>query len=152
MEIKTKDIIIYGAAAIGVYLIYNKFFKKTAVVVPSKVVIPSTNSSSAVVTPTKVIPQPIADGTINAYPIGEVLSSNQTGNVDTGVQIQLKEGDAVKGISETIYVLKDGKKHPVSGAWWIYHYGENFNGTFIQLSDFTISLIPTGDTFTINGQ
>ena len=134
MEIKTRDIILGMFGALGVYYVYNKFIKKA---------VPKDNS---------IKPQPIADGTINPYPVGEVLSSNQTGNVDTGTQVQLKEGDAIKGIPETIYVLKDGKKHPVSGAWWIYHYGENFNGTFIQLSDFTVSLIPTGDTFTINGQ
>jgi hypothetical protein len=148
MEIKTKDVILGVVAAIGVYYVYNKFIKKSApapVSKPNPVVAPAPKSNS-------VTPQPIADGTINPYPVGEVLSSNQTGNVDTGVQVQLKEGDAIKGIPETIYVLKDGKKHPVSGAWWIYHYGENFNGTFIQLSDFTVSLIPTGDTFTINGQ
>jgi hypothetical protein len=144
MEIKTKDIIVYAAAAVGVYFIYNKFFKK---VKPVSATATNTNNvkSSSVSAP------PTSDGTQHKYPIGATLSSNQTGNVPTGQKVQLKEGDAIKGIPETVYILKGGEKHPVTGAWWIYNYGEDWSN-IIQLSNTTIDLIPTGSTFTINGQ
>jgi hypothetical protein len=96
-------------------------------------------------------PPPTSDGTTNTYPKGATLSSNKTGNAPTGQVVQLKEGDAIKGIPETVYILKNGEKHPVTGTWWVYNYGENWDN-IIQLSNTTVDLIPTGATFTINGQ
>ena len=119
MEIKTKDIIIYGAAAIGVYLIYNKFFKKTAVVVPSKVVIPSTNSSSAVISYT--------------YPMGIAKD---------GTSIQLNEGDYVADGQETA-VLFHGQLRPITAAYAAKYTIGDWNRTKI-LDEVSYQSIPRG--------
>jgi hypothetical protein len=99
----------------------------------------------------KVLPKPTADGTTNLYPVGVILTPNQLGNVNTGVRVQLKEGDAIKGIPETVYILKGGEKHPVTEKWWFFNYGEDWTNV-ITLSNTTVDMIPTGSTFTINGQ
>ena len=133
MEKSTKILVALGLGALA----YWYFNKKKA-----------TKPTTALKT---TEPLPTSDGTTHKYPVGAILSSNQTGNVPTGEKVQLKEGDAIKGIPETVYVLKDGEKHPVTGKWWIYNYGEDWSN-LIQLSDTTVDLIPTGATFTINGE
>ena len=99
----------------------------------------------------KVLPTPTADGTTNLYPVGVILTPNQLGNVNTGVRVQLKEGDAIKGIPEDVYILKGGEKHPVTEKWWFFNYGEDWSNV-IQLSNTTVDMIPTGSVYTINGQ
>jgi hypothetical protein len=140
MEENKKTIwIVLGLGVVGLYL----FMKNKK---------PSVKSNKLPVTPKQdILPSPTSDGTINTYPVGLVLSSNQTGNVNTGVRVQLKEGNAIKGIPETVYILKDGQKHPVTEKWWFYNYGEDWSDV-IQLSNTTVDMIPTGSVFTINGQ
>lgn len=82
------------------------------------------------------------------YPMAVVLSSSQTGLVPTGEKIQLKEGDYIKGVSETAYVLRDGKKYPVTEKWWVFHNGDDYS-SIIQLSDTTVNVIPTGNILDI---
>jgi hypothetical protein len=94
---------------------------------------------------------PSTDGTVNKYPIAAVVTSSQEGRQPTGVKVRLKDGDAVKGVPETVYVLKDGEKHPVSGAWWFYNFGQDWSNV-INVTDETLGFIPTGSTYTINGQ
>jgi hypothetical protein len=99
----------------------------------------------------KVLATPTTDGTTNLYPVGVILTPNQLGNVNTGVRVQLKDGDAIKGIPETVYILKGGEKHPVTEKWWFYNYGEDWTNV-ITLSNTTVDMIPTGSVYTINGQ
>lgn len=82
------------------------------------------------------------------YPIGNVLSSSQTGLVPTGQKIQLKDGDVVKGVPLTAYILRNGKKHPVTEKWWIYNFGDDYS-SIIQLSDANVDVIPTGEVLDI---
>jgi hypothetical protein len=96
MEIKTKDIIIYGAAAIGVYFIYSKFFKKpaaTTATVPAKTVIPATTSSAPVVK--------------YKYPMGIAKD---------GSPVTLNEGDYVADGTETA-ILFNGQLRPITAAY-----------------------------------
>jgi hypothetical protein len=143
MELKAKSIIIYAAAAVGAYYIYQKYFKKG-----SKSDTPATSSTKAAEAP---IFLPSTDGTTNKYPIGAVVTSSQEGRQPTGQKVRLKDGDAVKGVSETVYVLKDGEKHPVTGTWWFYNFGQDWSN-LINVTDETLDYIKTGNTFTINGQ
>ena len=99
----------------------------------------------------KVLATPTTDGTTNLYPVGVILTPNQLGNVNTGVRVQLKDGDAIKGIPEDVYILKGGEKHPVTEKWWFYNYGEDWTNV-ITLSNTTVGMIPTGSVYTINGQ
>jgi hypothetical protein len=123
MEIKTKDIIIYGAAALGVYFIYNKFFKKTAVVttakVPAKVVIPSTPSSPAVISYT--------------YPMG--IGKD-------GGPIELHEGDYVADGQETA-VLFHGQLRPITAAYAAAYTVGSWDRTKI-LDEVSYRSIPRG--------
>jgi FlaA1/EpsC-like NDP-sugar epimerase len=155
MEIKLKEIaIIGGVAALGFYL-YKKMKKPTA----GKPVATTTNrkkSSSSVVenlpvvdeSPTIVLPS--TDGTQNQYPIAAVVTSSQEGRQPTGVKVRLKDGDAVKGVPEMVYILKGGEKHPATGTWWFYNFGQDWSNV-INVTDETLDFIPTGSTYTING-
>jgi hypothetical protein len=105
MEIKTKDIIIYGAAAIGVYFIYSKFLKKKGPAastatnavkgasVPAKVVIPATTTTPPVVKYT--------------YPMGIAKD---------GSPVTLNEGDYVADGTETA-ILFNGQLRPITAAY-----------------------------------
>jgi hypothetical protein len=97
MEIKTKDIIIYAAAAIGVYVIYKKFMKKPAAVatdtVPAKTVIPATTTTPPVVK--------------YKYPMGIAKD---------GSPVTLNEGDYVADGTETA-ILFNGQLRPITAAY-----------------------------------
>jgi hypothetical protein len=144
MEIKAKSIIIYAAAAVGAYYIYQKYFKKGTT---TKSNTPATSSTKV----TESIFLPSTDGTTNQYPIAAVVTSSQEGRQPTGQKVRLKDGDAVKGVPETVYVLKGGEKHPVTGTWWFYNFGQDFSNV-INVTDETLDYIKTGSTYTINGQ
>jgi hypothetical protein len=164
MEQDTKLIIaVVGLGGLG-YFLYKKglFANKTVVEVAQEV----KNDVVDVVTPTPTptpIPMPLptpieppivlpsTDGTVNQYPIAAVVTSSQEGRQPTGVKVRLKDGDAVKGVPETVYVLKDGEKHPVTGTWWFYNFGQDWSNV-INVTDETLGFIPTGSTYTINGQ
>ena len=146
MEIKAKSIIIYGAAAVGAYYIYQKYFKKGST--PAK--LDTTTKSSTKVAEASIF-LPSTDGTTNQYPIAAVVTSSQEGRQPTGQKVRLKDGDAVKGVSESVYVLKDGEKHPVTGTWWFYNFGQDYSN-LINVTDETLDYIKTGSTYTINGQ
>ena len=140
MEENKKTIwVVLGLGVVGLYLFMKN--KATAAV----------KTSPKPETPAKPLPKPTTDGTTNLYPVGVILTSNQLGNVNTGVKVQLKEGDAIKGIPETVYILKGGEKHPVTEKWWFFNYGEDWSNV-IQLSNTTVDMIPTGSVYTINGQ
>ena len=128
MEIKTKDIIIYGAAAIGVYFIYSKFKKSPAVVstpkettakVPAKVLIPSTPSSPAVVKYT--------------YPEG--IGKD-------GSRFPLNEGDYVANGQESA-ILYNGKLRPFTAAYAAMYTVGTWDRTKI-LDNIVYSSIPRG--------
>lgn len=152
MEKNTKLIIAaVGLGGLGFYL-YKKglFAKKTIADVAQEV----KKDVVDVVTPKPIeapIVLPSTDGTVNQYPIAMVVTSSQEGRQPTGVKVRLKEGDAIKGVPETVYVLKDGTKHPVSERWWFYNYGQDWSN-LINVTDETLSMITTGNTYTINGQ
>jgi hypothetical protein len=154
MEIKLKEIaIIGGVAALGYYL-YKKM-KKPAAGTPvaanrkKSSSLPVVNETPIVdESPTIVLPS--TDGTENQYPIAAVVTSSQEGRQPTGVKVRLKDGDAVKGVPEDVYVLKGGEKHPVTGTWWFYNYGQDWSNV-INVTDETLAFIPTGSTYTING-
>jgi hypothetical protein len=155
MEQNTKLIIAaVGLGGLGFFL-YKKglFGKKTVEEVAQEV----KNDVVDVITPTPTpqpqppIVLPSTDGTVNQYPIAAVVTSSQEGRQPTGQKVRLKDGDAVKGVPETVYVLKDGEKHPVTGAWWFYNFGQDWSNV-INVTDETLGFIPTGSTYTINGQ
>ena len=122
MEIKTKNIIIYAAAAIGVYFIYQKFFKKTNVATTT----PETNTSP--IKSQGVVK--IGSTTKYVYPYGFV------------------EGDFVVNPNEqTVYLLHDGKRLPVTKAWWDANAADSWNKVK-QVSAAQLLDIPVGDTLT----
>jgi hypothetical protein len=152
MEQNTKLVI----AAVGLggsgYFLYKKglFAQKTIAEVAQEV----KKDVVEVVTPTPTQPPivlPSTDGTVNQYPIAAVVTSSQEGRQPTGQKVRLKDGDPIKGVPETVYVLKDGEKHPVTGTWWFYNYGQDWSNV-INVTDETLDYIKTGNTFTINGQ
>jgi hypothetical protein len=152
MEQNTKLIVAaVGLGGLGFFL-YKKglFGKKTVETSP---IPPTTTVKSPVISrPTEPpIVLPSTDGTVNQYPIAAVVTSSQEGRQPTGQKVRLKDGDAVKGVPETVYVLKGGEKHPVSGAWWFYNFGQDWSN-LINVTDETLGFIPTGSTYTINGQ
>lgn len=131
MEKKTIYLIL-GIATLGALFLLNK--KATASPVKSP-------ASPLETTADPVLSKP-------KYPIGNVLSSSQTGLVPTGQKIQLKDGDVVKGVPLTAYILRNGKKHPVTEKWWIYNFGDDYS-SIIQLSDANVDVIPTGEVLDI---
>ena len=156
MEIKAKSIIIYAVAAVGAYYIYQRYFKKGTTNAkgeqrPDGNSVKKTTESIFLPSTEESIFLPSTDGTTNKYPIAAVVTSSQEGRQPTGEKVRLKDGDAVKGVPETVYVLKDGEKHPVTGAWWFYNYGQDFSNV-INVTDETLDYIKTGSTYTINGQ
>ena len=152
MEQNTKLIIAaVGLGGLGFFL-YKKglFGKKTVEEVAQEV----KKDVVDVVTPKPKeapIVLPSTDGTVNQYPIAAVVTSSQEGRQPTGQKVRLKDGDAVKGVPEMVYVLKGGEKHPVTGAWWFYNFGQDWSN-LINVTDETLGFIPTGSTYTINGQ
>jgi len=154
MEQNTKLIIAaVGLGGLGFFL-YKKglFGKKTVAEVAQEVKKDVVDVVKPAPTPTQPpIVLPSTDGTVNQYPIAAVVTSSQEGRQPTGVKVRLKDGDAVKGVPETVYVLKDGEKHPVTGTWWFYNYGQDWSNV-INVTDETLGFIPTGSTYTINGQ
>jgi len=139
MEQNTKIIIAIGLGGLGYFLYKKGLFGKKSM---PNVVTKSTESS---------IILPSTDGTANKYPIAAVVTSSQEGRQPTGQKVRLKDGDAVKGVPETVYVLKDGEKHPVTGTWWFYNFGQDWSNV-INVTDETLGFIPTGNTYTINGK
>jgi hypothetical protein len=153
MEQNTKLIIAaVGLGGLGFFL-YKKglFGKKTVAEVAQEVKKDVVDVVKPAPTPQPPIVLPSTDGTVNQYPIAAVVTSSQEGRQPTGQKVRLKDGDAVKGVPETVYVLKDGEKHPVSGAWWFYNFGQDWSNV-INVTDETLGFIPTGSTYTINGQ
>ena len=150
MEQNTKLIIAaIGLGGLG-YFLYKKglFDNKTVTEVAQGV----KKDVVDVVTPTQpLIVLPSTDGTVNQYPIAAVVTSSQEGRQPTGQKVRLKDGDAVKGVPETVYVLQGGEKHPVTGTWWFYNFGQDWSNV-INVTDETLGFIPTGSTYTINGQ
>ena len=150
MEQNTKLIIAaVGLGGLGFFL-YKKglFGKKTVAEVAQEV----KNDVVDVVKSTQPpIVLPTTDGTLNQYPIAAVVTPSQEGRQPTGQKVRLKDGDPIKGVPETVYVLKDGEKHPVTGTWWFYNYGQDWSNV-INVTDETLDYIKTGNTFTINGQ
>lgn len=150
MEQNTKLVIAaVGLGGLG-YFLYKRglFAQKTIAEVAQEV----KKDVVDVVTPKEApIVLPSTDGTVNQYPIAAVVTSSQEGRQPTGQKVRLKDGDAVKGVPETVYVLKGGEKHPVSGAWWFYNFGQDWSNV-INVTDETLGFIPTGSTYTINGQ
>ena len=123
MEIKTSDIIIYGAAALGIYFIYSKFKKSPVVVstakVPAKVLIPSTPSSPAVVKYT--------------YPEG--IGKD-------GSRFPLNEGDYVANGQESA-ILYNGQLRPFTAAYAAMYTVGTWDRTKI-LDNIVYSSIPRG--------
>jgi hypothetical protein len=155
MEQNTKLIIAaVGLGGLGFFL-YKKglFGKKTVEEVAQEVKKDVVDVVTPKPTPTPQPPivLPSTDGTVNQYPIAAVVTSSQEGRQPTGQKVRLKDGDAVKGVPETVYVLKGGEKHPVTGAWWFYNFGQDWSNV-INVTDETLGFIPTGSTYTINGQ
>lgn len=61
----------------------------------------------------------------------------------------LKEGDYVKGGTEaTVYVLKGGKKLPITYDWWIKYAADQWDNVK-QLQQWQIMDIPVGETLTV---
>jgi hypothetical protein len=129
MEKNTKIILAIGIAGL-VYFLYKKGLSK--------------KENTSMLLPTE-------SGTLNKYPVAMIVTSSQEGRRETGKKVQLKDGDAVKGVEETIFVLKGGEKHPVTQAWWIYNVGEDYSNV-INITNTTLDLIPNGVVFTINGK
>ena len=152
MEQNTKLIIAaVGLGGLGFFLYKKGLFGKKSTMMPNTMM-PNTMMPNVVTKSTEPpIVLPSTDGTVNQYPIAAVVTSSQEGRQPTGVKVRLKDGDAVKGVPETVYVLKDGEKHPVSGAWWFYNFGQDWSNV-INVTDETLGFIPTGSTYTINGQ
>lgn len=152
MERSTKLIIAaIGLGGLGFFLYKKGLFGNKSV---SQVVEEVKQDVVDVVKPTPTeapIVLPTTTGTTNLYPIAAVVTSSQEGRQPTGEKRRLKDGDAVKGVPETVYVLKDGEKHPVSGTWWFYNFGQDWSNV-INVTDETLGVIPTGSTFTVNGQ
>jgi len=152
MEQNTKIIIAaVGLGGLGYFLYKKGLFGKKSTMMPNTMM-PNTMMPNVVTKSTEPpIVLPSTDGTVNKYPIAAVVTSSQEGRQPTGVKVRLKDGDAVKGVPETVYVLKDGEKHPVTGTWWFYNFGQDFSNV-INVTDETLGFIPTGSTYTINGQ
>jgi hypothetical protein len=149
MEKNTKIVLTIGAAGLA-YLLYKKglFVNKTIAEVAKDV----KKDVVDVVKPAEApIVLPSTNGTVNQYPIAAVVTSSQEGRQPTGQKVRLKDGDPIKGVPETVYVLKGGEKHPVTGTWWFYNYGQDWSN-LINVTDETLGFIPTGSTYTINGQ
>lgn len=152
MEKSTKLILAaLGLGGVG-FLLYKKglFTNKSVTQVAAEV----KKDIADVVTKTPIeapIVLPTTDGTTNQYPIAVVVTSSQEGRQPTGEKRRLKDGDPVKGVPETVYVLKGGEKHPVSGNWWFYNFGQDWSN-IINITDETLAMIPTGSTYTVNGQ
>lgn len=146
MEQNTKIIIAaVGLGGLGFFLYKKGFFSKkvTQTAVP---VLPTTKTSS---TTPLILPQ--TSGTGNKYPYAMVVTSSQEGRQPTGKKVQLKDGDAIKGVQLTVYVLQGGEKHETTLAWWLYNYGEDWSN-IINVTDTTLDIIPTGSLFSINGK
>lgn len=150
MEKSTKLIIaVVGLGGLGFFLYKKGLFGQKSTMMPNT---PNTMMPNVVTKPTEPpIVLPSTDGTVNQYPIAAVVTSSQEGRQPTGQKVRLKDGDAVKGVKEVVYVLKDGEKHPVTGTWWFYNYGQDWSN-LINVTDETLDYIKTGNTFTINGQ
>lgn len=155
MEQNTKLVIAaIGLGGLGYFLYKKGLFGNKSV---SQVVQEVKNDVVDAVEVVKPAPAPApivlptTDGTMNQYPIAAVVTSSQEGRQPTGQKVRLKDGDPVKGVPETVYVLKGGEKHPVSGAWWFYNFGQDWSNV-INVTDETLAFIPTGSTYTINGQ
>jgi hypothetical protein len=147
MEQNTKLIIAaVGLGGLGFFLYKKGLFGKKSTMMPNTMM-PNVVTKST--EPPIVLPS--TDGTVNQYPIAAVVTSSQEGRQPTGQKVRLKDGDPVKGVPETVYVLKGGEKHPVSGAGWFYNFGQDFSNV-INVTDETLGFIPTGSTYTINGQ
>jgi hypothetical protein len=114
MEIKTKNIVILGAVAVGGYLVYNKFIKKA-------------NPAAAANTP-----------------------SNKTAAVKkSGYPAGLVEGDYFRiGDYAEVYLLKNGKKLPITLEWWNRYAGNNWDAvkTIAPIDGMDI---PTGDVLSV---
>jgi hypothetical protein len=143
MEQNTKIIIAaVGLGGLGYFLYKKGLFG-------NKSTMPNTMMPNVATQPPIVLPS--TDGTVNQYPIAAVVTSSQEGRQPTGQKVRLKDGDAVKGVPEMVYVLKGGEKHPVTAAWWFYNYGQDWSN-LINVTDETLGFIPTGSTYTINGK
>jgi len=150
MELNTKTILVaVGLGGLGYYLYKKGLFSNKTVSDVAKEVKKDVEVVTKPTEPPIVLPS--TDGTINQYPIAAVVTSSQEGRQPTGQKVRLKDGDAVKGVKEVVYVLKDGEKHPVTGTWWFYNYGQDWSN-LINVTDETLGFIPTGSTYTINGQ
>jgi len=115
MEIKTKDIIIFGAAAVGVYFIYTKFKKKAT---------PATSATTNAAPKSQSVKKP-------AYPAG------------------LVEGDYFRiGDYAEVYLLKDGKKLPITYDWWM-RYEPNHWDLVKTIQPVDAIDIPTGDVLSV---
>ena len=122
---------MYGAAAIGVYFIYNKFFKKAAATattavkaastqtVPAKVLIPATSATPPVVKYT--------------YPMG--IGKD-------GSQFPLNEGDYVANGEESA-ILYNGQLRPFTAAYAAKYTVGTWDRTKI-LDNIVYSSIPRG--------
>jgi hypothetical protein len=150
MELNTKTILVaVGLGGLGYYLYKKGLFSNKTVSDVAKEVKKDVEVVTKPTEPPIVLPS--TDGTINQYPIAAVVTSSQEGRQPTGQKVRLKDGDAVKGVPEMVYVLKGGEKHPVTGTWWFYNYGQDWSNV-INVTDETLGFIPTGSTYTINGQ
>jgi hypothetical protein len=152
MEQNTKIIIAaVGLGGLGYFLYKKGLFGKKSTMMPNTMM-PNTMMPNVVTKSTEPpIVLPSTDGTVNQYPIAAVVTSSQEGRQPTGQKVRLKDGDAVKGVPEMVYVLKGGEKHPVTAAWWFYNFGQDWSN-LINVTDETLGFIPTGSTYTINGQ
>ena len=157
MEENKKTIwIVLGLGVVGLYLFMKN--KANAAVTKPKPATPGTGTGTRTDVDVKPAPTatenpiilPTTDGTTNKYPIALVFTPSEQGRQATGEKVRLKDGDAVKGTPEMVYVLKDGEKHWASGTWWFYNFGQDWSNV-INIQDETLSVIPTGKPFTING-
>lgn len=113
MEFNTKNIIILGASAVGLYFVYQKFIKKSATTAASQ----KSQSAAAVKKP--------------LYPAG------------------LQEGDYIKvGDYAEVYLLKNGKKLPITLDWWNRYAGNNW-GSVKTIAPIDGLDIPTGDVLSV---
>jgi hypothetical protein len=115
MELNTKNIVILGAVAVGGYLIYSKFIKKSTA---------ASNEPNSPANKTAALKK-------SGYPAG------------------LKEGDYIRvGDYAEVYLLKNGKKLPITLDWWNRYAGNNWDAvkTIAPIDGLDI---PTGDVLSV---
>ena len=91
--------------------------------------------------PTTMLPQ----AAVIPTSAGQKYTAKFTGSYPAG----LKDNMFVKGVRyEEVYLLQNGQRLPVTGDWWLLHYGNDYSNINV-IDDAILLSIPVGATISI---